>query len=228
MNLISKSTVALLTFSLSSGAVLCLTEGSAAAQTAPVAETVSPTAKGIVGGALLGGEVVMITEAIIGVRSVVPYLIGGGLGAAAGGVAGYFIESSSTDGRVPLFMLAGGLALVIPTLVLTLNATRYRSPSEDNVESQAPTNEPKADPGQPGGAPIQGVPVRTPAPAPAAPPAPAAGGGAPLSLVNLNRGSWSLAVPVPEVRAVYSQAERSKFGLKNETELRLPVVNVAF
>jgi hypothetical protein len=199
-------------------------------------EPVSPTAKGVIGGAFLGAEVVMMTEAIIGVRSVWPYLVGGGIGAAAGGVGGYFIESSVSDGRIPVFMLAGGLALVIPTMVLTLNATRYRSPAEDNIESQAPANgnEPKADPGKPGGTPVQG-PGGSGAPiAPVAPPP--GGGGAPLSLnaavpfslVNLNQGSWALGVPVPDVRPVYTPTERSKYGLRNATEVRLPVVNVSF
>lgn len=195
-------------------------------------QPVSPTAKGIIGGALLGGEVVMMTEALIGVRPVWPYLVGGGLGAVGGGVAGYFIESSSTDGRVPVFMLAGGLALVIPTMVLTLNATRYRSPAEENMESQAPvnTNEPKADPGKPGSGPVQGgesKPAAAPAPAPA-PATPGGGGGAPLSLVNVRGGTLSMSVPVPEVRPVYSAVERVKYNLRNETEFRLPVVNVVF
>jgi hypothetical protein len=197
------------------------------ARDAEAQEVVTPTAKGVVGGALLGGEVVMITEAIIGVRPVWPYLAFGGIGAVGGGVAGYFIEQSSSDGRVPLFMLAGGIALVIPTMVLTLNATRYRSPAEDNLESKAPTNEPKADPGKLDGSPVQGAPGTAPAatPAPAAAPA---GGGAPLSLFNLRNGEVRLTIPVPEVRPVFSAVERSKFGLRNETEVRVPVVNVSF
>jgi hypothetical protein len=107
-------------------ALACMTAlSTASTQTAAAQEVVSSTAKGIVGGALVGGEVVMITEAIIGVKPTWAYLVGGGLGAAAGGVGGYFIEQSSTDGRVPSYILAGGLALMIPTLVVTLNATRY-------------------------------------------------------------------------------------------------------
>jgi hypothetical protein len=212
--------------------ILTLAALGAFASVAPDAEAqevVTPTAKGVVGGALLGGEVVMITEAIIGVRPVWPYLAFGGLGAVGGGVAGYFIEQSSSDGRVPLFMLAGGIALVIPTMVLTLNATRYRSPAEDNLESKAPTNEPKADPGKLDGSPVQGAPgtnAPSPTPAPATPPA--GGGGAPLSLFNLRNGEVRLTIPVPEVRPVFSAVERSKFGLRNETEVRVPVVNVTF
>src|SRR5688500_18144519 len=50
------------------------------------AEEVAPTAKGIVGGALIGGEIVVFGEALFGVRSTAAYLVGAGVGAAAGGV----------------------------------------------------------------------------------------------------------------------------------------------
>jgi hypothetical protein len=119
------------------------------------ADEVSPSGKGIVGGALLGGEVVTIVEAIAGVRSTAAYLVGGGLGAVGGGVGGYFIEQGSSDGRVPVYMLAGGLALIIPAVVLTLNATRYM-PDEQATEDKAPTNTgPEANPGASGGTSVQ-------------------------------------------------------------------------
>src|SRR5258708_27268259 len=113
------------------------------------ADTVSPTGKGIAGGALLGGEVVTIVEALAGARPVWAYGVGFLVGAGGGGVGGFFIEQSSTDGRVPTYMLAGGLALVIPAIVLTLNATRYL-PEEGATEDRAPTG-PAPEPGTPGG-----------------------------------------------------------------------------
>src|SRR4051794_860844 len=50
------------------------------------AEEVSPTGKGMVGGGLLGAEVVTITESLIGIRNPWAYVIGGVVG-AGGGVA---------------------------------------------------------------------------------------------------------------------------------------------
>jgi hypothetical protein len=215
------------------------------------AEEVSPTAKGVVGGAMLGGEVVMLTEAIIGVRDWVPYLIGGGLGAVGGGVGGYFIEKESTDGRAPVYMLAGGLALLIPTVVLTLNATRYR-PSEEATEDRAPTNLPPADPGKAGGSSVVGgeapggttTPPAPPSPAPPpSPPPPSGGGGAggggtPTSLLNLyllptrpnapSAAPMRVGVPLPQVRPVYTAAERKAMGVEQQTEVRVPVVEVTF
>src|SRR6185437_1526517 len=102
------------------------------------------------------------------------YVIGGGLGAAGGGIGGYFIEQGSSDGKLPVYLLAGGLALIIPTLVLTLNATRYH-PAENATEDRAPTNAPAADPGKIGGSVVSPPATEAPAtvaPGPGASPAP--------------------------------------------------------
>ncbi|MGH7440627.1 MAG: hypothetical protein ACRENE_33465, partial [Polyangiaceae bacterium] len=135
---------------------------------------VSPTGKGIAGGALVGAEVVTIVESIAGVRPGWAYAVGAIVGAGGGGVGGYFVEQGSSDGKVPMYMLAGGLALVIPAVVLTLNATRYMPEAGEN-EDNAPRG-PAAEPGVPGGS------VGGPAPA-SAPPAPAP---APQSRSNLS------------------------------------------
>ncbi len=206
------------------GASFALSEGVASAQ-----EIVKPTAKGVVGGALIGAEAVMITEALIGVKPWWAYAVGGGVGAIGGGIGGYFIEQAVTDGKAPLFMLAGGLALVIPTLVLTLNATRYQ-PTEGATEDKAPTNEPKADPGTPGGsaAPTPANdPAKAPATAPATPPA-AAPTPAPQGLMDVRPGTVRLGVPMPVVTPVFTVAERRQFGMRQETEVRVPVFNLTF
>ena len=198
------------------------------------ADEVSPDGKGIAGGALLGAEVVMITESLFGARSGWAYVIGGVLGAGAGGAGGYAVEHSSTDGKAPTYMLAGGLALIIPAIVLTLNATRYM-PEEGATEDKAPVG-PAAEPGVPGGsvgapgaAPANPAPTTPPAPAPAAPPA----GGAtppppPQSLLDLHQGTFRLGVPFPNVVPVFTVAELRQYGMKNDTELRMPVLHVTF
>ena len=60
------------------------------------AEEVATTGKGIVGGALLGAELVLVTEAAFKVQPGWAYLVGGVGGAAAGGVGGYFIEQEAS------------------------------------------------------------------------------------------------------------------------------------
>lgn len=96
-------------------------------------------AKGIAGGALVGAEVVMLTEAAIGVKPTWLYVVGGVVGAGGGGVAGYYLGGSSSP-KPPSFVLAGGIALFIPTLIGLVTATQFqpddsyqqqRSPEED-------------------------------------------------------------------------------------------------
>ena len=207
------------------------------------AEEVQPTAKGIVGGALLGGELVVFTEAIFGVRSTTAYLAG----AAAGGVGGYFVEQAVDDGRIPAYMLAGGLALLIPAIVVTLDATRFM-PTE-GARQDKPVNVPPSDPGKPGSSSVVGAEPGTPpaaAPGPGSattpdtstptpPPSPNGGGGAKApqgpqaSLFSVTGQGFAVGVPVPEVRPILGSAERARMGVDNRgSELRFPVVRVTF
>ncbi len=210
------------------------------------AEEVTPTGKGIVGGALLGGELVVFAEALLGVRSGAAYALGAGGGAVAGGVGGYFIEQGVSDGHVPAYLLAGGLALVIPAIVITLDQTRYL-PTEGAREDRPVTNFPPSDPGKPGGSAVIGAepkPAEAPpaAPPPATPPTPpggAGGGGtpsparAPLSLLHFSDTSvgtrLSVGLPVPEVRPVFTANQQKTLGVAGGgSELRLSVVHVTF
>lgn len=213
------------------------------------AEEVQPDAKGIVGCALLGAEAVVFVEAIAGVRNSTAYLVGAGLGAAAGGVGGYFIEQSVDNGAVPAYLLAGGLALVIPAIVVALDQTRFL-PTEGAREDK-PSNLPPSDPGKPGGSAVVGAeapaatPPATPAPGatppggggspPAPTPAPGGAGGGgkpkpgPQSLLDIRGGDLRMGLPVPSVRPVFSTTERKKLGVEsNGNEVRFPVVNVTF
>ncbi len=197
------------------------------------AEEVSPTGKGIAGGALLGAEVVTIPMALFNVQSGTAYAVGAGVGAVGGGVGGYFIEQSVSDGRVPVYMLAGGLALVIPSVVLVLNATMYR-PVEGAREDRAPSG-PPADPGAVGGSVVIGAPGSTPpatTPAPATPPPAGGAGGAkapngPTSLIDV-QGGVRVGVPVPSVRPMYSLTEQKRLGVAAGTQVEMPLVHLTF
>jgi hypothetical protein len=189
------------------------------------ADEIPGTGKGIAGGALLGGEIVTIPMAIAGVRPGWAYALGGGLGAVAGGVGGFFIEggtsSSTTNGQASTYMLAGGMVLIIPALVLTLNATRYH-PSEGATEDKPPPGIPPANPGNPSGSPVSAP--GDAAPIPATPP---------TSLFDLGVAATAktglrLGVPVPDVRPMYSAAEQKAYGLPQHAELRMPVFRMTF
>jgi len=209
------------------------------------AEEVKPTAKGITGCALLGAEVVVFGEAIFGVRSSTAYLVGAAAGAVAGGVGGYFLEQGVDDGRVPAYLLAGGLALIIPALVVAFDQTRYL-PTEGAREDR-PVNVPPAEPGKPGGSSVVGPgaapaptpPPTEPPPSPTPPPATPAPGGtsptnpptqAPQSLFDVNQGGLRLGMPLPQVKPSFSMKEQKEFALRSSggTEVRFPVVHVTF
>jgi len=234
-------------------ALSLLMTGGLSAAFVPVAQAdeVSPDGKGIAGGALLGAEVVTITESLAGVRAGWAYGVFGGVGAVAGGVGGYFVERSSSDGQGAVYLLAGGMALIIPAVVLTLNATRYH-PSDSATEDKPPPGIP-ADPGSPSGSAVTGPSVVAPpppstAPAGASPPAtgvpsssltptsvpgsPSSGPSAPpRSLVDLGiakETSLRFGLPVPEMRPMYSAAEQKTYGLPQYAELRMPVFRLSF
>lgn len=204
---------------------------------------VTGTAKGIVGGGLLGAEIVMMPMGIAGLKPWWPYVVFGAVGAAGGAVGGWAIEQAAPPAEAPLYMLAGGLALVIPTLVLTLNATTHEDapPEEEGdkgADQQAIPGE--SQPGAPGG----------PVPGEAVPP----GEGTTIKVEGATKGTWAgvrrhprrshpmipvslfdlqgeevrMGVPAVEVRPVYSQEELAKFGLDQETEVRVPVFRAAF
>lgn len=208
---------AALAAALCAGAVLA-DAGAARAET-----PVTGTGKGIAGGALLGGEVVMLTMGAFGVEETWPYLVFGGLGAVGGGVGGYFVEQN-TDPKIPMFMLAGGLGLVIPTLVVTLNATSYKPPQGDSDPVQ---NQPASDPPAPG-EPVKGSVTITTSKAKPRKHAPSRPPRFSLVDVDVNGGKLALGVPAVEVRPLYSTREIQQYGLAQKTEVRVPVFGAQF
>lgn len=227
----------------------------------------SSTGKGIVGGTLLGAEVVLLTEAALDVSPDWLYYVGGAAGAIGGGIGGYFLEDSLSS-KANMFLLAGGMLLVIPTTVAVLSATAYEQTAE-YTQDQTPKDEPIADPVLPAttGAPAatttptpatnSGQPATTPsettspssspsttAPAPSTTPTPATAPSGtqgrntyrrhrgilpPPALVGIDAQSrvhWG--IPAVEVRDTYSRVEVSRYGLQQRTELRIPLLRVAF
>ncbi len=192
----------------------------------------SGSGKGIVGGALLGGELVMVTEAAFKVKPAWAYIVGGVAGGAAGGVGGYFVEQN-TDARAPMLMLAGGLVFAIPTVVAVLTATTYEPPA-NYVQDQAPPDEPLAEPPTPAAAP-------TPAPAPAADATPAPAKRRylpserrlslklpPPALLGFQDAELALGVPNVALLHAYTRTEELVFNAPNVTEVRIPVLDVQF
>lgn len=212
-------------------------------------EEASPKGKGIAGGALLGAELVLVTEAAFDVKPAWAYIVGGLAGGVAGGVGGYFVERTD-EPRAPMLMLAAGLAFAIPTWVAVASATHYEPPAS-YLQDQPPADEPIAEPP----APTDAAPPPSPAAAPpaAAPPAaeppadaspPPAPTGAlkrrlrsprrlslklpPPALLGVEGSRLALGVPNIELRHAYTMRERIMFNAPDVAELRVPVLNVVF
>lgn len=223
-------------FSVSLPIAAVAVAGSLLAPSVAAADQVSPTGKGITGGALLGGEAVMLTEAAAGVKPAWAYAVGGVVGAAGGGVGGYFAEQNGSA-KLSLYLLAGGMALVIPTTVAVLSTTAYTPPAS-YTEDKGPTGEPVAEPAQPSTAPATGAAAPTSQRVkkhhhriarahfeqplalyrPVLPPA----------LLGYGHQGLTLSVPAFEVGQVYTRAEQQVFGVKQAAELRVPVFNYVF
>jgi hypothetical protein len=218
---------------------------------AQTVNAVSATGKGIAGCALLGGEAVMLIEAAAGARPTWAYLVGGGLGAIAGGVGGYFLEQAaegdSTLTGLTVGTLVVGLGLIIPTTIAALSATAYNpeddQPAEDNAPASGPLDESTA--------PATNAPATT-APAttePAAPPSAGATSGTtsdllparrrtrqltarpafrPTGLFDVGPSGLSLAVPAINVGTNISVQEVRQYGLTAVSELRIPLVSGTF
>ena len=204
------------------------------------AEGVSPTVKGVIGGVFLGAEVVALPMGIFGVRAGWAYAVFPPLGAVGGAIGGYFVDKAYNDAGTQsqaygsAFMLAGGMALLIPTFVVILNATRYRPPEDATPDK--PVNTPPADPGKVGGSVISGSSDPNAKPADTKPadtkPTGGTGGGAPAtapqSLFDVHEGTFRMGLPLPEVQNAYTQQQLRDLGVRQVTELRLPVVKVTF
>jgi len=114
----------------------------------------------------------------------------------------------------------------------------YMPPTAPNPLYSPPPSAPAAGPGtqagSPGATPMPAPagatpPSSAPAPAPAPAPPPAGGGATPpLSLFDVQQGDLRLGLPVPEVRPMFSMAELRQYGMTQQTEVRMPLVKIAF
>ena len=248
-----RKAVAVITLASIAGTITLTHTTKAAAQTASNVNVVTPTAKGIIGCALLGAETVALIQAAAGARPRWAYIVFPLLGAAAGGVGGYFLEdaastsTSTTLTAVSVGSLVLGLGLVVPSVIAYVNATSYRpeadQPAEDNAPANAPIDESSGAPPAEGGAaqPASGGATQPAsgtgtAPAPSASIHPRRIGAAtvaapllrPTGLVDFARGSMSLSIPAIAVENSVSLHDMRQYGLGAQSEVRVPVLSGSF
>ena len=223
----------------------------ASAQTVPAPVQITSGYKGVIGLGLFGAELGFSIPALAGMDQTWAYIVFPIVGAGAGATAGYFLlEGGSSELNVAV--LAIGMALVIPAMVITLSATAYDPNDEaDAVEEDAAAAEGpvQAEDYEVGGGEGGATDAATPAPAatppaPAAPAAPAAPGptgrrhGGPglaqrdardTGLVRVNAGGVFLGVPSVATVPPYSLEEMERLGLREQrAEVRVAVFSATF
>jgi hypothetical protein len=168
------------------------------------ADKVEATGKAITGGALLGAEVAVVTEAIIGVRS--PWLYASGIALAGGGgaVGGYYIEKSGNVG-LSMTMLFAGMALLIPSAIVYLDATSDE-PQRDAGPNEGAPPEPEMALGAESAAYI-----------------------VPPSMVELDDTAVSVRLlPPMQLRQVYTPEERDTLGAEQRTQFEFSLFGARF
>jgi hypothetical protein len=155
---------------------------------------VSPSFKGTIGCGLIGAELPLMVESLLRIQN--GWILGGSAvaGAVGGGIFGWLVvEPDSAE--LSMGALVVGMALIIPTIGLVVNATSYRRGDDEasfvdgNAVEETTGDASAGDEGASGGFQVGGSTTEsTPAPAPTPPPQ--------SSLLRLDAGAVALAVPV--------------------------------
>ena len=166
-------------------------------------EKIKSGAKGTVGLALLGAESVMAVEAAIGVQPWWGYAIGGGAGAVAGGVGGYFVDQANSP-ELSMSLLVGGLVFAIPTTIAILSATAYRPEKNPTIEDDLTVGQRQEER-------LQLATYQS------------------TAFVGVDEtGSVGMKMPAVEIRQVYSKKSRQMYSLPEAASVRVPLFSITF
>jgi hypothetical protein len=191
-----------------------------AAPAAHASKQVGSMGKGLVGLGLLSGEVVLSVEAAAGVRNPWALSIPTIVAAGGGAVGGYFIDKLHKP-DVSVALLACGMALFIPSIIITVARTKYVS-EKDLAEDVSVSVTGKEEEGEG----TEGEEEAEPEP----PAEPEASAPAPVmhAMVDVDRTGLRLGVPPLGVYELYSEEELRSLASSQGVEYRLSILNVAF
>lgn len=109
------------------------------AQAAPTIPTIDTSPKGTIGLGLIGAEIGLALPAMLGLDQWWALTITTVGGAAGGALAGYFAIDKPAREKAAVSVLVVGIALVVPTVILTVKGLRY-----DPDDEKAPEIDPYA------------------------------------------------------------------------------------
>ena len=212
---------------LAAACVMALTwSHTARAQNTPD-EVSNNGAKGAVGLGLLAMELTVNIEAAAGVKKPWVLAVTGLVAAGAGAAGGYFAEtkpSPDTGAQVGVGLLAGGMAMLVPTMIIATALTKYRgrkeaAPEVEVVTESAPAAEAEGEVEE--AAPAETETEEAPAEEESSE-EPA------TALLNVSKKKVSLAVPPVIMAPVFSEDELGVLTDEQETEYRINLINLVF
>ncbi|MFH1435280.1 MAG: hypothetical protein ABIJ56_06155 [Pseudomonadota bacterium] len=180
-------------------------------------------AKGCVGLGLLAGELVVTIEAVAGVKKAWILAVTGLIAAGGGAAGGYYAETSpgaEKGGQVGVGLLAGGMAFLVPTMIIATHMTRFAGKKDSSAEVEVIVEK---DTG--GGTIEEEGAAEEEAPAGEEESAETPEGAA---MININKDVVSLAVPPLQVHPVYPQDDIGFLTGEQEFEYRMNLINVVF
>lgn len=188
------------------------------AQAQTMLNEVESVPKGAVGLGLIGAELGFAIPALAGLHETWAFIVFPLALGAGGAIGGYFAFDEPNSPEAGVAMLAIGVALIIPTLVLTLAMTSYDPGDEPDQEEGGAYEEEFGD-GEADGEAAPEETARRQAHERAV-----AGAG----LLHVGSRQVSLGVPGVSVRPSLTAEEVRRYGGQQNTELHVPVVSGAF
>lgn len=202
----------------------------------PPCEQVEPGFKGVIGLGMVGAELGFIIPAVAGLHDTWAFIVFPVVGAAGGAVGGYFALENTGETELSVAALAFGMAMIIPTMVITLSATAYDPDDEGDVSDGGGDFEGEFEETEGGVRMEGGGSVGGGEEAPPAEPGPEATRLRHRRIARTGTGllRWSddtglmLGTPGLALAPAYAQTELMRFGGDQETELHLSLLSGAF
>lgn len=184
----------------------------------PVQVDSSP--KGLIGLGLIGAELGLVIPAAAGLDDTWALITFPAIGAVGGALAGHFLIDNNNHEKVGIAMLVTGIALVVPTVLLTAHFLAYDPSDEGAVanddDADAEAMEEIESNGVDGDTQVEVESADAPT------------GDTGFGLVQVARGQLRLGVPNLEIVQAYTRDELMRYGGEQTNEYHLSLVSGSF